>query len=121
MDSPVVASSHTFLVHGAIQLFSIWEDAFMMDDDGLHDFIHVCLARYLVLYFWNRHQRWAEANGQIVRVHHVLVAVLGKAADRSKKSLSMGSWGKRVLNRILCILNLFYLKKCVMHLYMCVH
>lgn len=51
----------------------------MVDDDGLDDLIDVGLAGDLVLAFWRGHERGAEAYGQVVRVHHVLVTVLGQA------------------------------------------
>lgn len=58
-----------------------------MDDNRLYYFVHMCLARHLVLYFWDRHQCGAKANGQVVRVHHVLIAVLGKTSKGSKKEI----------------------------------
>lgn len=57
----------------------------MVDDDGLDDLVDVGLAGHLVLTVWSRHERGAEANGQIVRVHHVLIAVLGQAAGEGRK------------------------------------
>lgn len=66
----------------------------MVDDDGLYDFVHMCLARHLVLYLWNWHQCWAKANGQIIRVHHVLVTVLGKTVKGSKEELVKRGLGK---------------------------
>lgn len=98
MDSPVVASGHAFLIHGAIQFFRVWENSLMVDYDGLYDFVHMCLARNLVLYLWNRHQCWAKANGQIIRVHHVLITVLGKAIKGSKEELvKEGFWERKCL------------------------
>lgn len=51
----------------------------MVDDDGLDDLVDVRLAGDLVLAVGRGHERRAEAYGQVVRVHHVLVAVLGQA------------------------------------------
>lgn len=103
LNSPVVASSHTFLIHGAIQFFRIWENSLMINDDRLHDFVHVRLARHLILYFRNWHQCWAKANGQIVRVHHVLVTVLGEAAKGREEELVRDGFGETKLHSILSI------------------
>lgn len=48
----------------------------MVDDDGLDDLVHVGLTGHGVLVIWDGHQCGAKANGQVVGVHHVLVAVL---------------------------------------------
>lgn len=52
----------------------------MMDDDGFDDFIDVCLAGHRVLPIRDVHEGGPEADGQVVRVHHVLVAILREAA-----------------------------------------
>lgn len=83
-SSPVVSSSHTFLINGPIQFFGIGKDGLMVDDDGLDDLVDMGLAGDLVLAVWCGHECGAEAYGQVVRVHHVLVAVLGKADGRRK-------------------------------------
>lgn len=67
----------------------------MVDDNRFDNFIHMCLARHLVLYFWDRHQCGAKANGQVVRVHHVLIAVLGKTLKGSKKEVVKEQEGKK--------------------------
>lgn len=77
--SPIVSSSHTLLVDGPIQFFGVREDGLMVDDDGLYDLVDVGLAGDLVLAVWCGHERGAETYGQVVRVHHVLIAVLGQA------------------------------------------
>lgn len=51
----------------------------MVNDDGLDDFIDVSLAGDLVLALRGGHERGAKAYGQVVRVHHVLITVLGQA------------------------------------------
>lgn len=54
----------------------------MVDDDGLDDLVDVGLAGDLVQAVRCGHERGAVAYGQVVRVHHVLVAVLGQAGER---------------------------------------
>lgn len=54
----------------------------MVDDDGLDDLVDVGLAGDLVLAVRCGHESRTEADGQVVRVHHVLIAVLGQAAER---------------------------------------
>lgn len=56
----------------------------MMDDDSFDYLIHMCLARHLVLYVWNRHQGWPKTNGQVVWIHHVFITVLWKAVKTEK-------------------------------------
>lgn len=57
----------------------------MVDDDGLDDLVDVGLAGDLVLAVWRGHERRAEADRQVVRVHHVLVAVLGQTGERERE------------------------------------
>lgn len=51
----------------------------MMNDDGFDDFIDVCLAGHRVLPIRDVHEGGPEADGQVVRIHHVLVTILGEA------------------------------------------
>lgn len=51
----------------------------MMDDDGFDDFVDVCLAGHGVLPVGDVHEGGPKADGQVVGVHHVLVAVLREA------------------------------------------
>lgn len=53
----------------------------MVNDDGLDDLIDVGLAGHWILPIWNVHQRGPEADGQVVGIHHVLIAVLRQAAS----------------------------------------
>lgn len=64
----------------------------MVDDDGLNDLVDVGLAGDLVLAVWCGHERGAEAYGQVVRVHHVLVTVLGQAGER--RGMGKERWGQ---------------------------
>jgi len=58
----------------------------VLDDDGLDDLVDVGLAGDLVQAVWRGHERGAEAYGQVVRVHHVLVTVLGQAGGGGKET-----------------------------------
>lgn len=80
-SSPVISSGHALLIKGPIQFFGVREDCLVVDDDGLDDLVDVRLAGDLVLGVGRGHQRGAEAYGQVVRVHHVLVTVLGQTGD----------------------------------------
>lgn len=77
--SPIVSSSHTLLIDGPIQFLCIRKDGLMVDDDGLDDLVDMGLAGNLILAVWCGHECGAEAYGQVVRVHHVLITVLGQA------------------------------------------
>lgn len=59
----------------------------MVDDDRLDDLVNVGLAGHGVLLIWYGHQRGTKANSQVVGVHHVLVAVLRKTAEREIEPL----------------------------------
>lgn len=87
--SPVLlASGHALLVHWAVQLALIGKDDLVVDDDGLDDLVDRCLARDRVLAVRDGHQGRAEADGQIVGIHHVLVTVLGETEGRRRWSQS---------------------------------
>lgn len=82
--SPVLLpSSHALLIHRAIELTVSGKDDFIVNDDGLYDFVNVCLACYRILAIRDGHQGWAEADGQIVWIHHVLITVLGQAEGKN--------------------------------------
>lgn len=57
----------------------------MVDDDCLDDLIDVSLAGDLVLALRCGHECGAEAYGQVVRVHHVLIAVLGQTGGGQRQ------------------------------------
>lgn len=57
----------------------------MVNDDCLDDLIDVSLAGDLVLALRGGHERGAEAYGQVVRIHHVLIAVLGQAGGQRRQ------------------------------------
>lgn len=78
-SSPVVSPGHALLVDGPVQLLGVGEDGLVVDDDGLDDLVDVRLARHLVLDVGRGHEGGAEADGQVIGVHHVLIAVLGQA------------------------------------------
>lgn len=52
------------------------EDALMIDDDGFYNLVDMSLAGDWILPIWNMHQSWSKADGQVVGIHHVLIAVL---------------------------------------------
>lgn len=58
----------------------------MVDDDRFNELIDVGLARDLVMAFWDRHQGGAETDGQVVGVHHILLAVLRQAGGTERSS-----------------------------------
>lgn len=57
----------------------------MVDDDRFNELVDVGLARDLVVALGDRHQGGAETDGQVVGVHHVLLAVLGQAGRKGKQ------------------------------------
>lgn len=52
------------------------EDDLTVDDDSLNDFVHVGLTSHRVLAIRDGHQSGAEADGQVVGIHHILITVL---------------------------------------------
>lgn len=84
-SSPIISSSHTLLIDGPIQFFGIRENGLVVNDDCLDDLIDMSLAGDLVLALRGGHERGAEAYGQVVRIHHVLIAVLGQAGGQRRQ------------------------------------
>ena len=79
-NSPVLLHlGHALLVDGPLQLLVPGEDGLVVDEDGLDDLVDVRLAAHGVLVVGDGHQGGPEAGGDVVGVHHVLVAVLGQA------------------------------------------
>lgn len=66
------------------------EDGFVVDDDAFDDLVDVRLAGHWVLTVRDGHQCRPEANGQIVRVHHVLIAILGQAETETQAIMILG-------------------------------
>ena len=62
----------------------------MVDDDSFNELVYVSLARDLVVALGDRHQGGAETDGQVVGVHHVIIAVLRQAGRKGKQSHSEG-------------------------------
>lgn len=58
----------------------------MVNDDCLDDLIDVSLAGDLVLALRRGHECGTEAYGQVVRVHHVLIAVLGQTGGGQRQN-----------------------------------
>jgi len=77
---PVIFDDASFIDGGVI-----WgrvesrEDLVMVSDDGSDELDHVWLMLDLVALTRHRHQRRTETDGQVVRIHHVLVAELRQA------------------------------------------
>lgn len=82
--SPEVVTSSRDCVYRAWQVLQAWEDAVVVDDDSFNEFVDVSLAGDLVVAFRDRHQGRAEADGQVVGVHHVFLAVLGQTGGKEK-------------------------------------
>lgn len=83
-DLPVLLSGDSTLVHRALQLPGPREDGLVVDDDGFDQLVYVRLGGDLVVALGDRHQRGAEANSQVVGVHHVVIAVLRQARERER-------------------------------------
>lgn len=62
----------------------------MMDDDGFDDFVDVCLAGHRVLPIRNVHEGGPKADGQVVGIHHVLVAILREATREEAPTSHLG-------------------------------
>lgn len=76
-SSPVLLpSGHALLIDRPFQLSVAGEDALMVNDDGFDDLIDMGLAGHRILPIRNVHQRGPEADGQVVGIHHILIAVL---------------------------------------------
>lgn len=84
-SSPIISSSHTLLIDGPVQFFGVRKNGFVVNDDCLDDLIDVSLAGDLVLALRCGHECGAEAYGQVVRVHHVLIAVLGQTGGGQRQ------------------------------------
>ena len=73
------------------RLVRIWIDrrknVFLVDDDSPDDLVDVWLELDLISISWNRQKSWTEADGQVVRVHHILVAELGQASKHSSRCI----------------------------------
>lgn len=57
----------------------------MVDDDSFDELVDVSLAGDLVVALGDGHQGGAEADGQVVWVHHVFIAVLRQAGRKGGK------------------------------------
>lgn len=68
----------------------------MVNDDCLDDLIDVSLAGDLILALRGGHERGAKAYGQVVRVHHVLIAVLGQAGGWQSQDVG---WEQNMYNK----------------------
>lgn len=76
-SSPVLfPSGHALLIDRPFQLSVAGEDALVVNDDGFDDLIDMGLAGHRILPIRNVHQRGPEADGQVVGIHHILIAVL---------------------------------------------
>lgn len=80
--SPVLVSSHTLLINWSGQVLGVREDVVVVQDDCFNDLVHVRLTGHLVQRVWRGQEGGAEHNSQVPGIHHVLVAVLGKAVGK---------------------------------------
>lgn len=83
----LLPSSHALLVDRSFQLSVAGEDALVINDDGFDDLIDMGLAGHRILPIWNVHQSGPKADGQVVGIHHVLIAVLRQAASTSVREV----------------------------------
>ena len=60
----------------------MWVDVVLVQDDVLYRLVDVAVVLDLVKVRRDRHQGRPEAYGQVVRVHHVLVTILGETAGK---------------------------------------
>ena len=51
----------------------MWEQIFLVYDDILDEFIDMTLVNDLVMFGRHRQKSRTEADGQVVRIHHILV------------------------------------------------
>ncbi len=84
--SPVLVSSHALLIDWSGQLLGVGEDVVMVQDDCFDDLIHVRLTGHLVQCVRRGQEGGAKHDGQVPSIHHVLIAVLGKAAGKETGS-----------------------------------
>lgn len=86
--SPVLLlQSHVLLIDGARQLWLAEEDGVVLDDHGLDKVINLWLPSDGVIRIQAPQEAGTEAHGQVVRLHHVFIAVLrhaGKNTDVSQ-------------------------------------
>lgn len=68
------------VINGPLQLMRPWKDALVMDDNGFDELVYMCLAGDLVMALGHRHECGAEADSQVVGVHHVVVTILGQTS-----------------------------------------
>ena len=60
----------------------MWVDVVLVEDDVLYRLVDVAVVLDLVKVGWDRHQGRPEADGEVVRVHHVLVTILGETVKK---------------------------------------
>ena len=65
----------------------MWVDLVLVQNDVLYDFVDVAVVLHLVKVGRNGHQGRAETDGEVVRVHHVLVTVLRETAAKVHQSV----------------------------------
>lgn len=83
----ILFQCHAFLVHGSLHLGLVGEDAFVQVDDALDQGIDLSLQSYGIIVVSPSYQAGTETHSQVIRLHHVLVTVLGHAVDGYKKRL----------------------------------
>jgi len=77
---PVIFNDASFIDGGVIRCrIQTTEYLILVGDDGANDLDDVRLVLDLVAIRRNRQQRRTEADGEIVRIHHVLVTELRQA------------------------------------------
>jgi len=83
---PVIFNDASFVDGGVIgRRIESSEYLVLVSDDGANDLDNVRLVLDLVAVGRNRQQRRTKADGEVVRIHHVLVAELRQAAAQFHK------------------------------------
>lgn len=99
--SPEVIPGSGDDVDGALKVLQSGEDGVMVDDDSFNELVDVGLARDLVVALGDRHQGGTKTDGQVVGVHHVLLAVLRQAVWKGKKSRLEGITSSLFLKHVI--------------------
>ena len=81
----ILLQCHALLIHRPLHFALAGEDAFVLQDDALHQIVDLRLQGDHVFVLSPSHQAGAETHSQVVRLHHVLVAVLRHTGGREHR------------------------------------
>lgn len=82
---------HALLIDGAWKHGWGWKNTCWLQDKGLDQLVHSALQGYRVLPSRHRQQCGPKTYSQVVGVHHVLIAVLGKAGETCRSQAGSSS------------------------------